>query len=167
MNCSLNLIFNGRYCWKMELIWSNSCLIADHYGMCPDIYNRARFAPSQWEAALLGNAVSHWLGAKLESALYKELFCDLQNGDFLWKFVYRMFPENFCLIWKICGQPTSYKENNRLPTYCLISTLFSCCNAIYMLHNAVHVLIESTMLAWLLLKVWHLFGARASAVMPI
>ena len=30
----------------------------------------SRFAPSQWEAALLCNDVSHWLGANLESALY-------------------------------------------------------------------------------------------------
>ena len=30
-----------------------------------------RFAPSQWETALLCNDVSHWLGANLESALYK------------------------------------------------------------------------------------------------
>ena len=28
-----------------------------------------RFAPSQWETALLCNDVSHWLGASLESAL--------------------------------------------------------------------------------------------------
>ena len=30
----------------------------------------SRFAPSQWETALLCNDVSHWLGANLESALY-------------------------------------------------------------------------------------------------
>ena len=29
-----------------------------------------RFAPSQWETALLCNDVSHWLGASLESTLY-------------------------------------------------------------------------------------------------
>ena len=29
----------------------------------------SRFAPSQWETALLCNDVSHWLGASLESAL--------------------------------------------------------------------------------------------------
>ena len=29
----------------------------------------SRFAPSQWETALLCNNVSHWLGANLESAL--------------------------------------------------------------------------------------------------
>ena len=29
-----------------------------------------RFAPSQWETALLCNGVSHWLGANLESALH-------------------------------------------------------------------------------------------------
>ena len=30
----------------------------------------SRFAPSQWETALLCNDVSHWLGASLESALW-------------------------------------------------------------------------------------------------
>ena len=29
----------------------------------------SRFAPSQWETALLCNDVSHWLGTNLESAL--------------------------------------------------------------------------------------------------
>ena len=29
----------------------------------------SRFAPSQWETALLCNDVSHWLGGSLESAL--------------------------------------------------------------------------------------------------
>ena len=32
-----------------------------------------RFAPSQWETALLCNDVSHWLGASLESALYHKI----------------------------------------------------------------------------------------------
>ena len=31
--------------------------------------SHSRFAPSQWETALLCNDVSHWLGASLESAL--------------------------------------------------------------------------------------------------
>ena len=30
----------------------------------------SRFAPSQWETSLQSNAISHWLGADLESALY-------------------------------------------------------------------------------------------------
>ena len=30
----------------------------------------SRFAPSQWETLLQSNAVSHWLGANLESALH-------------------------------------------------------------------------------------------------
>ena len=29
----------------------------------------SRFAPSQWETSLQSNAISHWLGASLESAL--------------------------------------------------------------------------------------------------
>ena len=38
---------------------------------CPSIWCRAnsRFAPSQWETALLCNDVSHWLDASLESAM--------------------------------------------------------------------------------------------------
>ena len=35
----------------------------------------SRFAPSQWETALLCNDISHWLGASLESAMvYYHLF---------------------------------------------------------------------------------------------
>ena len=30
------------------------------------------FAPSQWEAVLLCNGASHWLGASLESAMYSK-----------------------------------------------------------------------------------------------
>ena len=38
-----------------------------------DWFHRAdsRFAPSQWETALHCNDVSHWLGASLESALFR------------------------------------------------------------------------------------------------
>ena len=39
----------------------------------------SRFAPSQWETALLCNAVSHWLGASLESAL--TLHCGTQKAQ--------------------------------------------------------------------------------------
>ena len=37
----------------------------------------SRFAPSQWEMALLSNDISHWLGANLESAL--SLFQNISN----------------------------------------------------------------------------------------
>ena len=36
---------------------------------CVFCQSHGRFAPSQWEKALLYNDVSHWLGASLESAL--------------------------------------------------------------------------------------------------
>ena len=40
--------------------------------MMENVYHRAdfRFVPSQWETSLQSNAVSHWLGTNLESALY-------------------------------------------------------------------------------------------------
>ena len=46
----------------------------------------SRFAPSQWETALLCNDVSYWLGANLESTLHSHLpepsgFLCLMNGD--------------------------------------------------------------------------------------
>ena len=39
------------------------------------IYIRAdsKLAPSQWEMSLQSNAISHWLGTNLESALYMKL----------------------------------------------------------------------------------------------
>ena len=33
----------------------------------------SKFAASQWETLLQSNAISHWLGANLESALYAYL----------------------------------------------------------------------------------------------
>ena len=44
--------------WKVQPFQRWICCRAD-----------SRFAPSQWETSLLCNAVSHWLGANLESAL--------------------------------------------------------------------------------------------------
>ena len=48
-----------------------SCMLA-HVILVRDTYFRAdsRFPPSQWEAALLCNDDSYWLGTSLESALY-------------------------------------------------------------------------------------------------
>ena len=40
----------------------------------------SRLAPSQWETALQSNAVSHWLGANLESALYLCVCDEAQLG---------------------------------------------------------------------------------------
>ena len=44
-------------------------------------WNRADswFAPSQWEMLLQSNAVSHWLGANLESALWNLMGIDIQG----------------------------------------------------------------------------------------
>ena len=48
---------------------------------CFGVYSRAdsRLAPSQWETSLQSNAVSHLLGANLESALYSVLIGHLRN----------------------------------------------------------------------------------------
>ena len=47
-----------------------------HYGAQWRVYkprDYSRFAPSQWETSLQSNAVSHCLGAELQSALYADL----------------------------------------------------------------------------------------------
>ena len=64
---------NFRACsvdWHQKWIWSRdyNVLLITLYISRVD----SRFAPSQWETALLCNDVSHWLGANLKSAL-KEL----------------------------------------------------------------------------------------------
>ena len=48
--------------------WAMGCLLWDQ----SMIYIRAdsRLSPSQWETSLQSYAISHWLGANLESALY-------------------------------------------------------------------------------------------------
>ena len=52
-------------------IWSGQC------------HTRAdsRLAPSQWETSLQSNAVSHWLGANLESAQHTRDFCTNMLSD--------------------------------------------------------------------------------------
>ena len=42
-----------------------------------------RFAPNQWEMALLCNNVSHWLGASLDSALY--MMNELNESSTSWQ----------------------------------------------------------------------------------
>ena len=59
----------------MQMIHALLCICTVHpidYAHCTCCIPRAdsRFAPSQWETSLQSNAVSHWLGANLESALY-------------------------------------------------------------------------------------------------
>ena len=46
----------------------------------------SRFAPIQWEMALLCNNVSHWLGANLESALEYNIGDRIQ---LLWQMEYK------------------------------------------------------------------------------
>ena len=50
--------------------------------MFPGMYYMAdsRFTASQWETSLQSNAVSHWLGASLESALYYITACKKVQG---------------------------------------------------------------------------------------
>ena len=57
---------------ELKDIFFKMLLYNKPYFYCQPIYNRAdsRFAPSQWEMALLCNEGSHWLGTNLKSALY-------------------------------------------------------------------------------------------------
>ena len=53
-------IWNAKMKPKVKLHWEE---------MVIDMQCYSRLAPSQWETSLQSNAVSHWLGANLESAL--------------------------------------------------------------------------------------------------
>ena len=57
----------------------------------------SRFAPSQWETALLCNYVSHWLGTSLESALWYYFLLVWHHVAFINKLVKKKwpFPYNF------------------------------------------------------------------------
>ena len=63
MGASTSLSAFTRY-WMDEWTGINKILLVYCKGRAD-----SRFAPSQWETALLCNAVSQWLGASLESAL--------------------------------------------------------------------------------------------------
>ena len=49
----------------------------------PQVSPVYRFAPSQWETSFQSNAVSHWLGANLESALLLSLSAPKPNNYLL------------------------------------------------------------------------------------
>ena len=49
--------------YSRSVHWSSGTLLVYHPRVA------SRLAPSQWETSLQSNAISHWLGANLESAL--------------------------------------------------------------------------------------------------
>ena len=57
-----------RDLWIRHSARSTEAFISIHTSWCLPPAD-SRFAPSQWETALLCNEVSHWLGASLDSAL--------------------------------------------------------------------------------------------------
>ena len=68
IECSPLLSWYLCYCWVGLL----PTVRRNVFGLFSLSGHRAgsRFAPSQWETPLQSNAVSHWLGANLESALW-------------------------------------------------------------------------------------------------
>ena len=60
--------------WHHELITQSYNEIIARCNEIPIYTHRAdsRFAPSQWETALLCNDISHWLGTNLDSALHTQ-----------------------------------------------------------------------------------------------
>ena len=65
--------------WCCSLRHGSCALMAE---CCSILRADSRFAPSQWERTLQSNAVSHWLGANLESAL--TLISCNNKYDLLW-----------------------------------------------------------------------------------
>ena len=65
---------------KAFLFWSWHCAVYDCANGGIIIRADSSLGPSQWETALQSNAVSHWLGANLESALITSLRSYLLHG---------------------------------------------------------------------------------------
>ena len=82
-------------------------------------YTRAdsRFAPSQWETALLCNDVSHWLGASLESALLHEPMWIYREWDLME--IYKWFCGMLCIpksVWNHSKQQLLFSKKLRFNT---------------------------------------------------
>ena len=78
--CPEKQVLCQRNIWKWHLDPSVYIKYYTHTG--PELGHHSsradsRFAPSQWETALLCNAVSHWLGTNLESALLITVSADV------------------------------------------------------------------------------------------
>ena len=69
----MSTIKSFHYFGEFYRVSSTSQSIATDPLLCEPVMSRyradSRLAPSQWETSLQSNAVSHWLGANLESAL--------------------------------------------------------------------------------------------------
>ena len=73
--------------------------LRSRFGMC--VRADCRFVPSQWETSLQSNAVSHCLGANLESALYGQyitIACNVSEQCFV-VLTNLIFQWIFNLIW--------------------------------------------------------------------
>ena len=104
-----SMMFWPTFCkWRFQMPFDDYNVlyfVSDFTEVCPSAwitYNQgvwcyraaSRFAPSQWETALLCDDASHWLGASLESALCYSV--SLGHNDiykffiYIFKYVYRM-----------------------------------------------------------------------------
>ena len=75
-----SLLLDCTSCWKkqsscqwLDISWHSSDVTVMSYQRSLEIHSwcraDSRLAPSQWETSLQSNAISHWLGANLESAM--------------------------------------------------------------------------------------------------
>ena len=74
---------NPYISWYLHCITPEPVKDIGKHSRLPKRFNRyaradSRFAPGQWETSLQSNAISHWLGANLDSALYTKT-CTLSS----------------------------------------------------------------------------------------
>ena len=99
-------------CGSLLLVNTDQAQIQHKVHVCRADY---RFAPSQWETALLCNDVSHWLGASLESALCMsylyENFCCM-NGISIVTKTAAVHPEKHAHSFTVVQQilPVSFRK---------------------------------------------------------
>ena len=94
----------------------------------------SRLVPSQWETSLQSNAISHWMGANLESALYS--VPDVSSQDLLYPcdqgavpvMLTKIFPPTFCILNMVTWEKLA---NHCLTCQCLMLDYTCTCIYIY------------------------------------
>ena len=112
--CSLQLVYLiTHYSWyifgqhEQNWRWTSVNCSCCNSSMYTGLRADSRLAPSQWETALQCNAVSHWLGANLESTL-SHICAKAFVHSSHWK------PVN--LIWKLTHDDIYYGDGKRQGT---------------------------------------------------
>ena len=111
----LNPRLDWLLAWLLRTFWHPAERKCGPTGVHSIYRADSRFAPRQWETALLCNDVSHWLGANVDSALYSYSFVFPFHGIFC-----GMAQIGTTELQPLCGRDYSYLH---LPSWTTVTRL--------------------------------------------